>query len=217
MSKAFLPEIETRFIKISPKYCRDSKKLDKIFLIRKSKGREYIIEDEDIDYDLNAKIKIYKDRIKGWSLDICEKLLDDPNSSLIILMICTAYLESNQQYRDGKISKGNSGEVIKKALRRRFIVPKDHEHLLDLFFDAIRCGLFHDAMIRKNTLIKYNIPDAIMVDEVKKQIILINPKKLFEVIKLDLKEYVEDLEDNNNQELRENFEKLWDKQHDISL
>lgn len=56
-------------------------------------------------YDLDTKIAIYADRVRGWFLDFGRRFTSEHNCGFIVLMIGVSYLEGNQQFRDGVSSR----------------------------------------------------------------------------------------------------------------
>jgi hypothetical protein len=94
-------------------------------------------------YNIDCKVAIYADRVRGWFLDFGEKLKAEHNSGFIVLMIGVSYLEGNQQFREGRSSDKASGSMFRTALRRVFDALSDEE--ASQVYKAVRCGLFHDA------------------------------------------------------------------------
>ena len=213
MEKTKLPNKSTKVIAVSPiavspKYYISGTLPNKIFTFeQKSNGTANI--EKVIDYDFDAKILVYEDRVRGWFLDFARKLSKEKHSGFILLMICVSYLEGNQQFREGKESRQReSGEMIKRAMQRMMKIPKEYEKVLDLFISEVRCGLFHDGMTRKHILLKDNISHPLMIDE-DKEIVIISPSKLLELIDIDLELYIKELRNPSNRELRNNFERFW--------
>ena len=67
--------------------------------------------------DVQTKIKIYEDRVSGWFLEIAEKLKSDNEAGFVILSMAIAYIEGNQQFREGKMSENNSKKFFIKGLK----------------------------------------------------------------------------------------------------
>jgi len=208
MEKAKLRNKGIKVIAISPKYHISDTLPNKIFTFeQKSNGTANI--EKVIDYDFDAKILVYEDRVRGWFLDFARKLSKEKHSGFILLMICVSYLEGNQQFREGRESRQReSGEMIKRAMQRMMKIPKEYEKVLDLFISEVRCGLFHDGMTRKHILLKDDISHPLMIDE-DKEIVIISPSKLLELVDIDLELYVKQLRNPSNRELRNNFERFW--------
>ena len=147
-----------KILALSPKYHKiiDNNAPNIVFSYHQDEKDKIKIVEEFED-NFNGKIKIYEDRIRGWFLNFGKDLTKEKHSGFIILMICVAYLEGNQQFREGKESQNNSGEMIKKAISRMIKIPKENERLFNLFVEEVRCGLFHDGMTRKHIFIKNSL------------------------------------------------------------
>lgn len=205
--KSKLPNKGLKILALSPKYHKAYQKPNIVFTFNKKEDGSIEILDA-FEEDFSGKVRIYEDRVKGWFLNFAKELSKRAHSGFVVLMLCVSYLEGNQQFREGKESKNQSGEMIKKAISRMMKIPKANEKLFDLFIKEVRCGLFHDGMTRKHILIKDDISHAILIDE-KNEILIISPSKLLELVEIDLELYIRDLTNTSNKQVRENFEKFW--------
>jgi len=122
----------------------------------------------------------------------------------VILSITIAYIEGNQQFREGKMSENNSKKFFIKGVRRIFDKENVPEDILKDYYKQIRCGLFHDGMTRGNVVISGEFPDPLRYTN---GIIKINPHKFLGKIKEDFQRYVSDLEQGYDKKLIENFVK----------
>ncbi len=154
------------------------------------------------------KIKIYEDRVKGWFIDIATGLKNDNEAGFIILSIATAYVEGNQQFREGKLSKNKSRKFFVNGMKRIFHEESVPELILNDYYAQIRCGLFHDGMTGRNVVISSNFSEPLR--HIGGQII-INPHKFLDKIEEDLSGYIRDLK--TNQILRDNFVTRFDAEH----
>jgi hypothetical protein len=155
--------------------------------------------------EVQTKIKIYEDRVSGWFLEIAEKLKINNETGFVILSIAIAYIEGNQQFREGRMSENNSKNFFIKGLKRIFDKETVPEDILKDYYKQIRCGLFHDGMTRGNVTISGEFPDPLRYTN---GIIKINPHKFLDKIKQDFQNYIQELEWND--ELRKSFEKRFD-------
>jgi hypothetical protein len=153
--------------------------------------------------DLDVKILIYEDQVKAWFLEIAKRLKQDNEAGFTILQIAVSYIEGNQQYREGKLSYGNSQSFFIKGMRRIFDKENVPKTVLSFFYDQVRCGLFHDGITKKNVLISCELPDPVRNINGK---IMINPHKFLDKIKEDFDNYVNQLKNKENIESRTNFE-----------
>jgi len=175
-----------------------------------NKDNQYFVTDEETDRELDIdnlddKIFIYERQVKGWFLDRANDLLNSNENKFIILMICLSYFEGVQQYRDGRFSNNESKIIFVKSMIRIFPNLID-TNLEELYSDA-RCGLFHSGMIKEKTILRNDYTEAIDFSDTQR--IKINPRKLLEEIKNDFEKYLIELRDPNNEELRNNFDKLY--------
>lgn len=155
-------------------------------------------------YDLDTKIAIYADRVRGWFLDFGQKFTSEHNCGFIVLMIGVSYLEGNQQFRDGASSENGSKRAFKRAIQRLFGIS---DHDAGLVYGAVRSGLFHDAMTKASVGIGPELPAALVVTADGK--ILLNTNLFIAAVVADFDRYILELNDCEMTNLRLNFERLW--------
>ncbi len=167
--------------------------------------------DETLDInDIKTKIIVYEDRVKNWFLQIAENLKKDNEAGFVILSIAIAYIEGNQQFRDGKSSHNQSKKFFIRGMRRIFDKANVPEPILKSYYDQIRCGLFHDGMTKKNVVISGDFPSPISYtgnQNGQNSVIRINPHKFSDKIKEDFEKYISELKSDT--ELIKNFETRW--------
>lgn len=165
-------------------------------------------------YDENSistKIMIYEDRINGWFFDIAEFLKENPHSGFVILMIAISQIEGIEQFRMGRTTDvRETKDVLKNSLRRIFTIPSQHQEALDILIEDVRHGFFHDGIIRKRVLLTNDPNSAISLGSNQKSL-LINPHLFLEAVRSDFRVYITKLTDQENTELRSNFEKRWNE------
>ena len=162
--------------------------------------------------DVKTKIKIYSDRVGGWFLKIGENLKKNNEAGFVILSIAIAYIEGNQQFREGKLSENNSKKFFIKGLRRIFDKENVSEDILKDYYKQVRCGLFHDGITKSNVLISGDFQEPLRYIN---GIIKINPHKFLDKIKEDFQRYVNDLEQDYDKKLTSNFIKMFDLESKI--
>lgn len=206
-----------KIIFLSPNYGINSETKDKYSKLSKDNPPEIL---EVFDKNIDGRIRIYEDRIKGWSLNFARKLINERDAGFIILLICISYLEGNQQIREGKKSEiGETGKFIKNALERIFKLDKekmteDQRKLLNKGIDSIikevRNGLFHDGFTRKGVELCED-PDILgsLSIHPKDDRIIIKPSLFLKRIEKDFEEHINVLKNKDNKTERENFEKYW--------
>jgi hypothetical protein len=174
-------------------------------------GEQYLEELSQMDKglspeDINNQIKFYEDRVNGWFLGIAKKLSEKENEAgFVVLSLAIAYIEGNQQYREGKLSHRKSKSFFIKGMRRIFDKENVPKRILEDFYDQVRCGLFHDAITKKNVSISGMYPDPVRNINGK---ILINPHKFLDKVIEDFNKYILSL--SYDKKLRNNFQKRLD-------
>ncbi len=159
--------------------------------------------------DIDTKILVYEDRVKTWFLDIADGLKKNNEAGFVILSIAIAYIEGNQQFREGKTSnrRGRSPKFFIRGMRRIFNKEHVAENILKEFYHQVRCGLFHNGMTGNKVSISGQLPLPVRNDGEK---IDINPHKFLDNIIDDFKDYILILKDPKNKKERGNFEKRYD-------
>jgi hypothetical protein len=148
-------ELEDHGIKIlqlSPKYVVLPEHPNKLVLLKADDNGDLSIDnkiysiDKLLEIDLESKISVYEDRVRGWFLNYAKIHKEERNAIYLITIICLSYLEGNQQIREGRVSKANETEnMLFKALKRMLNIPNEREIVVRLFTRRVRHGLFHDG------------------------------------------------------------------------
>lgn len=155
--------------------------------------------------DVKTKIKLYEDRVNGWFLKVAERLKNNNEAGFVILSIAVAYIEGNQQFREGKSSEGKSKQFFVKAVRRIFDKENIPQTVIEDYYSQVRCGLFHDGMTRSNVVISGDFTEPLKYTN---DVIKINPHLFLDKIKADFETYILALE--QNQALQNKFVKRFD-------
>lgn len=176
---------------------------------KEKNGKHILVNDitrvECSPSDIDVKISIYEDRVKGWFLDHANLLKSYGHTGFVILQIAVSYIEGNQQFREGESSKNKSEEFFIKGMRRIFEKEDVPRSIISHFYKQVRCGLFHNGMTGK----KVFLSSAFRAVAIRNSAIYINPHIFLDEIKKDFSSYIGDLKNVNNNELRENFEKMF--------
>jgi hypothetical protein len=93
------------------------------------------------------------------------------------------------------------------GIKRIFALPNVTDMKLFDLYKQLRCGLFHNGMIGDKIVLKYLINDAIVFSY--NGTIDINPKKFLAAVIQDFNQYINDLKNVNNIELRNNFDRMF--------
>lgn len=155
---------------------------------------------------IDDKISIYERQVDEWFLLPATRLLEARNSGFVVLMICLSYIEGIQQYRAGENSINQSQQFFRRSMVRLFGNVFSNRNLLDLYSEA-RCGLFHNGMTKGKVIINNNFAVAIRFPDNER--IEISPSKLLEIITHDFTNYIRELRNTLNLELRNNFNQMF--------
>jgi hypothetical protein len=155
--------------------------------------------------DVNHKIYIYERQVKDWFLNRATKFTRGRHNGFIVLMLCMSYLEGTEQYKEGSSSHRRSQQVFKQAVHRLYPQRFTDNNLTRLYQQS-RNGLFHNGMVSGDIIINN---DFIASMEFLEQDIKINPKKLLSDIKNDFKSYIQALYNENNIDMRRNFDQMF--------
>lgn len=154
---------------------------------------------------LEDKIKIYEREVTEWFLKPTLNLLDEENvfnNSFLILMTCMSYIEGVEQYKQGNSSNRKSKEFFISSIKKIFSNQLEEINIVKLYTD-VRNGLFHNGMSKSSMIFNNTYDKALNFQD--NGIVEINPTKFLQAISDDFSTYVQDLKNNSNTELRDNF------------
>lgn len=167
---------------------------------------------------LEDKIDIFEDRLRGWFLAPARRLLDDDNGAFAALHVLLAYFEAHAIYSRGEDSKNRSKQFFIEALVQVLGLHKGDSPLPpfltevgERLYDGVRCGLFHDGMIRHGVLVRRGGQPLVVAvsQDWKIQGIILDVDSFTHSIERHLDDYLAQLRDPKNIQLRENFAKAW--------
>jgi hypothetical protein len=121
-------------------------------------------------------------------------------------MVCLSYIEGIEQYRVGRNSNSRSSDFFVSSMRRIFDEAYTEANLRDLYSEA-RCGLFHNGMTKGKVIIRNSFEPAIRFPDFER--IEISPEKLLDIIEEDFENYLNELRNPENLELRDNFDRMF--------
>jgi hypothetical protein len=178
---------------------------------------------------LNDKIEIFYERIDGWKFDIADQLINgrvvkdergnisvegSPHAAYAVLNIVLSYFEMIAKYADGYLDMHESEPYFKKGVRMVF--PESEtanqdsvETLLDTLYHGARCGLYHVGLTYTNIFLEGG--EAPPISFRSNGTVYLNPHKLVQTMRAHFNSYINQLRDVNNLDLRQNFEKRFDK------
>ena len=165
--------------------------------------------------NLDNKIEVYFDQVLGWQLIPAKDTADNvKHSGFAVLQIVMSFFESIAKYRDGYCKKDQSKKFFKTGFGLVFPQIKEEisnithrDEFLENFYDNVRCGLYHASSTGPNIVLTGQA-DAIL--HIQDKSIIINPHRIVEPLETYLRNYVRELRDTKNTELRERFEVRFD-------
>jgi hypothetical protein len=197
---------------------------------------------EENSHLFEARLALFEDRIRGWFHDqarILEKASD--HAGFVLLLIAIGYVENYAIYWKGKDSDNHSKEFFRDAFRDIFpreLQPQNEQHqeflneldeetkrqildeAADEIYRQVRCGLFHIGMTRKKVILsnKFDAVDAVAninpeTGDFEIALIKINPHKMLNEIENHFSTYLMRLRNPQEEELRENFNRSWERIH----
>ena len=185
---------------------------------------------------IEDKIDVFEDQVNGWVLNHAKILTSEQNPyrrhcGIAVLMIVGSYFESLGAFLRGESSERRSRQffaiglqnvfpdILKAAGEEKTADPeKVFSDFAGTFYAELRCGLFHEAMIRGRIVIAPaselagTIGLATVIDTHAHKIatIVIDPERFLAHVANHFAEYVQNLRDPSQAELRRNFEAAWD-------
>lgn len=121
-------------------------------------------------------------------MEIADRLEKIDDSGFVILSIVIAYIEGNQQFREGEPSYGTSKKKFITGIRRIFNKQDISEEVLIDYYKQIRCGLFHDGMTKENVFISGDFKNPLSYNN---GVIMVNPKLFLDAVKNDFENYID--------------------------
>jgi hypothetical protein len=158
---------------------------------------------------LDTKILVYEDRVVGWFFGYGRLLQNHHDAGFVVLQVALAQVEGMEQYRRGESSDRDSSRFFRDGLKRIFSLDDSADGWLRDFYTLVRCGLFHDGMIRKRVKIENRFDSPLDYDGTD---IFISPNKFLDAVIEDFNRYIVKLKDQNNIDLREPFRRKHDSE-----
>ncbi|MFA5424009.1 MAG: hypothetical protein WC374_09155 [Phycisphaerae bacterium] len=156
---------------------------------------------------LEDKIMIFEKQVNGWFLEQAQSLINKRECGFVVLLVATAYIEGIEQFRKGTTSNGQNRDFFIQGIRRIFEIEDENALKLQDLYSQLRCELFHNGMTGPYIRISSEYEEPIELSE--SRIIKINQNKFLEKVKNDFEQYLINLRDKNNQELRDNFNRIY--------
>ena len=110
------------------------------------------------------------------------------------------------KYLSGYVGDGGSRSNFKKGVKATFPeVGAEEEIFLNTLYKSVRSGLYHIGMTKINVMLRCDMPGSIGFNSERK-ILVICPDRLVKDLDIRFHNYVTELRDPKNLELRKNFE-----------
>lgn len=154
-------------------------------------------------YNIESKIMIYERQVQEWFLKRAESLIRRKQNDFIVIMVAVAYIEGNEQYRQGASSNHRSRRFFKDGFQRIFHMPETECNNIDKLYTHLRCGLFHNGMSGDMVVLNRNLKKPVVFSD--RGTIDINPKLFLKAVSADFTSYIEELRNSNNEALCNNF------------
>jgi len=163
-------------------------------------------------WTLENKIDVFAARIEGWQIGIAKEIISKeiPHRGFALLHIVFSYFEMIGKYLHGYVGNDQSGFYFRKGVRATFPeVSPDEETFLKTLYSSVRNGLYHLGMTKINVMLRDDIPGSLGFNAERK-ILAICPDRLVEDLGIRFHDYITELQNPKNTQLRENFEKRFD-------
>jgi hypothetical protein len=160
---------------------------------------------------LDDKVAIFADRVRGWQLDIADRLQRDvQHSGFAVLSVVVSYFEMIAKYRDGFVGTGKSEHYFTQGVEWVFPAIGPHGQVLKRLYKAVRCGMYHSGITLHGVGIT-DEGDAALRSTQDGQNIMINPHQLVPALQDHFSRYVVTLQNALNEAERLNFQKRFDR------
>lgn len=178
----------------------------------RNKYHEPVLIDERSGRELNPskiddKIYVYQRQVDEWFLKRAARLCQREHNNFIVVMIAISYIEGVEQYRNGRLSNGRSKQYFLDGMKRIFRLNNVTDDQLETMYKHLRCGLFHNGMSGDSVVLNTTLEDAIIFSN--RGTIDINPKLFLNFIINDFNQYINELNNQNNTVLRNNFDSMF--------
>jgi len=162
-------------------------------------------------------INIFSDRIEGRFLLLIQEYSDNISRnyryidySFSTMALCSLLIETLHQFYNGldvTVFRGHREAFVQFLTRSNYFGRHFTRRTAGFFYSDIRNGILHQAQTKRNTQLTFDqenmimeIPNGISLDVIKFKDELLH----------EYQEYLEKLNNDSNQELRENFIKKMD-------
>ena len=161
------------------------------------------------DDEWRLAVDIFKDRIRERFLDPINRIEKCSYAGFAVLALDCLLIEMLQQFREGvnKTPSGKSKAFFVKFLTETGFGQCFDDRQAELFYRHIRCGILHQAEVRGSSrvLADDSLPMVAYSDD--NEGLVVNRKCFHDQMLREFENYVEQLLNPENEELRGRFQK----------
>lgn len=164
----------------------------------------------DTEEDWRTAVTIFEDRIRERFLNIVDAIENMPYAGFAVMALDCLLIETlNQFYRGvSETPIGQGRRYFVEFLKR---LPFEFtEEVATKFYDHVRNGILHQAETKENTRIRTDSELPLVQLTPDEKGLIINRKKFHQKLKDAFEQYVRDLRDPKNSELREHLRRKMD-------
>lgn len=169
---------------------------------------EFPIDPKDWKFE-EHKIRLFKEQIKGWQLNIANFLTQNcPHSDYAILSILLSYFENIGRFWHGDISSEKVSFYFNEGVKEVYRGNKSVITNSNNIYKFARCGIYHIGLTQGFIKIDCYGVESIFID--KNNMLCICPNKLIIDLNSHFDDYIQQLINKSNKQLSNNFGKRFD-------
>lgn len=154
-------------------------------------------------------IDIFYDRLSSRFLKYINKIEKYKYSGFAIMALDCLLIETLQQFSDGvPNNEGHSKRRYVKYLIDNF--DEFDSDIAKMFYDKIRCGILHQAEVKSSSRIRIDSNLPIVKYSKDRKGLIINRRKFHKNLLEIINNYIDELKNSENIDLRKNFRKKMD-------
>ncbi|MBI2485610.1 MAG: hypothetical protein HYW01_01340 [Deltaproteobacteria bacterium] len=181
---------------------------------------KYAVEDwKAVDFSTEEGWKkaicIFEDRIRGRFLDLIDAIKCSTYAGFAVLALDCLLIETLQQFRKGLPAtpqgRGEAGKFFESFLTETsFSSYFNNKELASMFYNQIRCGILHQGEVKENSRVLIRKVTPLVSFTADRRGIIINRKLFHKQLVNEFEQYLSQLRDPSNSDLRSKFKKKMD-------
>jgi hypothetical protein len=172
------------------------------------------------DPSFDDLVDVFEDRLIGWLINPARALNELEHAGFAVFQVLLAYFEGHATFYRGEDSKHKSEAFFKAAFLQVFPEILEYgdeiaDQIISIMYHDVRCGLYHTGMARRRFVLndgQTTIRVGITGDH-DVQVVIVDRYSFVDRIESHLGHYVKRLRDQNEVELRDNFNLAWKLAH----